>query len=114
MTFGLIIDISSNVKFNNHQARHPLHSNTPQSTPSPIRFHVHRFRKADIVKGYQKNWAAMKALFTSFQGSERFEIDMLNALIDLHSLSPKLCLVNSGGRIRFLPLERISIMPETP
>ena len=69
------------VKFNNHQDRHPPHYNTQQFTPSPTRFHVQRLRKADMVKEYQKNWAAMEALFTSFQGSERFDIDMLDALL---------------------------------
>ena len=34
-----------------------------------------------MVKEYQKNWAAMEVLFTSFQGSERFDIDMLDALL---------------------------------
>jgi len=47
----------------------------------PTRFHVQRLRKEPIAKKYRQNWESMQTLFTSFKGSERFDVNMLDSII---------------------------------
>jgi len=51
------------------------------SVPGPVRFHIQRLRKPEVVQKLQQNWALMDSLFTRFKGSEGFDVDMLDGLL---------------------------------
>jgi len=51
------------------------------SVPGPVRFHIQRLRKPEVVQKFQQNWALMDSLFTRFKGSEGFDVDMLDGLL---------------------------------
>jgi len=69
---------------------HPASSSrlsAPQVAPAsstqtgPTLFHVQRLRKDTIAKKYRQNWESMETLFTSFKGSERFDVNMLDSIL---------------------------------
>jgi len=51
------------------------------SVPGPVRFHIQRLGKPEVVQKFQKNWALMDSLFTRFKGSEAFDVDMLDGVL---------------------------------
>jgi len=69
---------------------HPASSSSPSASQvapasttqtGPTRFHLQLLRKDAIAKKYRQNWEFMDTLFTSFKGSERFDVNMLDSIL---------------------------------
>jgi len=88
-TQGLIFQ--TDYRFLLHVKFHPPASSSRPSAPQvprasttqtgPTLFHVQRLRKEPIAKKSQQNWDFMETLFTSFKGSARFDVNMLDSIL---------------------------------
>ena len=55
---------------------------TDSCSPSgPLRFHVQRLKSPPILLQYQTEWGIMEEIFSSYKGSECFDVDMLDSIL---------------------------------